>query len=180
MGGLTERKDPLGLLQAVARLRATHPEVRVAFVGDGPLAASIAPAARHLGIPAGHVIRAGALPHPQVARWVAAADVLSMVSRVEPLGVVALEALAAGRPVVATAVGGAREVVPARGPGRIVDPGNPARHAAAMAELLDHPPTPDACRGVAVGGAVEHQAARVEAVLARAAATRAAGSLRRQ
>ena len=126
LGGLTDRKNPIGLLQALARVRGVRPDARVAFVGDGPLAARGGRRARRgLGLE-GAVIRTGALPHERVADWVAACDMLAMVSRVEPLGVAALEALAGGRPVVATRVGGTREVVPDPGAGRVVDPLDPA------------------------------------------------------
>lgn len=168
VGGLTHRKDPLTLLQAVSLLRDRHPEIRLAYVGDGPLAGAVDAGARRLGME-GIVVRPGVLPHDEVSRWIAACDVLSMVSRVEPLGVVALEALASGRPVVATAVGGAREVVPADGPGRVVWPGDPEALAAALAALIDAPPRPEECRAAALAHRIDAQAARVEAVLARAA-----------
>lgn len=180
VGGLTERKDPLNLLQAVARLRATHPSARVAFVGDGPLAGAVRAGARRLGLPDDAVITPGALPHERVPDWIAAADVLSMVSRVEPLGVAALEGLACGRPVVTTTVGGAREVVPATGPGAVVPPGTPGALAAALAQKLADPPDPAACRAAAEGHGLDLQAGRVAGILAAAAADGAAGSLRRR
>lgn len=167
VGGLTTRKDPLNLLQAVARLRATHPDVTLAYVGDGPLASAVDAGAERLGL-ARAVRRPGALPHDQVADWIAACDVLSMVSRIEPLGVVALEALAGGRPVVATAIGGAHEVVPATGAGRVVLPGDPMALEAALAALIDHPPDAGDCRAAAAAHRLARQAERVEAVLHRA------------
>jgi glycosyltransferase involved in cell wall biosynthesis len=114
------------------------------------------------------VIRTGALPHDQVAGWVAACDMLALVSRVEPLGVVALEALAGGRPVVATRVGGTREVVPDPRAGRVVDPLDPAAIAAAILDLLAHPPSPEACRAAAAPNALTRQARRVADILQRA------------
>ena len=169
VGGLTDRKNPLGLLQAFAHVRAADPAARLAFVGDGPLAGAVDAGARRLGL--GHsVIRAGALPHDQVAEWVAACDLLAIVSRVEPLGVAALEALAAGRPVVATRVGGTREVVPDPRAGRVVDPADPAAIARAILALLADPPSPEDCRGAAEPHGLDRQAARVAAILERAAA----------
>lgn len=174
VGGLTERKDPIGLLQAFRRVRIGHPEAVLALVGDGPLRGVVDAAVRGWGMERA-VIRTGSLPHDRVADWMAACDVLSLVSRVEPLGIVALEALASGRPVVATAVGGAREVVPGRGPGRVVPPGDPARTAAALAELIASAPEPAACRAAAAGHSVARQAARVEAVLVGAVHARTTG-----
>jgi glycosyltransferase involved in cell wall biosynthesis len=167
VGGLTERKNPLGLLQAFARVRAERPGALLAFVGDGPLAGAVDAGARRLGLE-GAVLRPGVLPHAAVADWVAACDVLALVSRVEPLGVAALEGLAGGRPVVATRVGGAHEVVPASA-GRVVDPLDPARVAGALLELIADPPAPEACRAAAVPHGLSRQAGRVAAILERAA-----------
>lgn len=169
VGGLSDRKNPLGLLQAFARVRAARPTARLAYVGDGPLARAVDVGAARLGL-ARAVIRTGALPHDQVAEWVTACDMLALVSRVEPLGVVALEALAGGRPVVATRLGGTREVVPDPGAGRVVDPLDPAAIAAAMLDLLEHPPSPEACRRAAQPNALTRQARRVAAILERAVA----------
>ncbi len=169
VGGLTDRKNPLGLLQAFARVRASRPDARLVFVGDGALARAVDLGAERLGV-ADAVTRTGALPHDRVADWVAACDLLALVSRVEPLGVVALEALAGGRPVVATAVGGTREVVPVPRAGRIVDPRDPAAMARALLEVLDDPPPPGACRDAARPHGLDRQAARVGAILERAAA----------
>ncbi len=167
VGGLTDRKNPLGLLQAFARVRAARPGAMLAFVGDGPLAGAVDQGARRLGL-GDAVVRPGALPHDAVSDWITACDVLALVSRVEPLGVVALEALASGRPVVATRVGGTAEVVPDPAAGRVVDPLDPVAVGAAILDLLDRPPAPAACREAAAPHALVRQAARVEAVLAHA------------
>jgi glycosyltransferase involved in cell wall biosynthesis len=170
VGGLTERKNPLRLLQALARVRRARPDARLALVGDGPLAAAVDAGARRLGL-AGAVVRAGALPHDEVADWVAAADLLALVSTVEPLGIAALEALAAGRPVVGTRAGGLREVLPVPGAGRLVDPLDPGSIAAGILAVLDAPPPPEACRRAAEPHALARQAERVHGILERAAAT---------
>ncbi len=169
VGGLTQRKNPLTLLQAFARLRARRPDARLVYVGDGPLAGTVDAGVRHLLLE-GAVIRTGALPHEQVGDWVTAADVLAMVSRVEPLGVAALEGLAGGRPVVVTAVGGAKEVVPDPQAGRVVDPADPVAIADALEAVLADPPSPEACRAAAEPHALHHQADRVADILRGAAA----------
>lgn len=167
VGGLTERKNPIGLLQAFARVRAVRPDARLAFVGDGPLARAVDVGVARLGLE-NAVLRAGALPHEQVADWVAACDMLAMVSRVEPLGVAALEALAGGRPVIATRVGGTREVVPDPRAGRVVDPLDPAAIATAILAVLADPPSPETCRAAAAPNALTRQARKVAGILERA------------
>jgi len=164
VGGLTERKNPLTLLQAFARVRAAAPDARLALVGDGPLARAVDAGAASLGLGAS-LIRPGAVAHAQVVDWMAACDVLAVVSRVEPLGQVALEALASGRPVVATRVGGTAEVVPDGVAGALVDPADPGAIAAAILGLLAAPPGEAACRAAAEEHDVDRQAGRIQAIL---------------
>ena len=86
---------------------------RLAFVGDGPLRDALE--GRH------GVRVVGRVPHEQVARWVAAGDVVCQPSLVEPFGQALLEAMASERSVVATKVGGPPEFVTAEA-GVLVDP----------------------------------------------------------
>ncbi len=169
VGGLTERKNPLELVRGFARMRAAdHPDAMLAFVGDGPLARAVDEEAGRHGV-GDAVIRTGMLPNAGVVDWMTAADVVAQVSLVEPLGVAALEAMASGRPVVGTAVGGLREVVPDGRAGAIVDPRDDAAIAAALARCIDDPPSPAACREAAMAHALSHEADAVMDVLRRAA-----------
>jgi glycosyltransferase involved in cell wall biosynthesis len=102
-----------------------------AMVGDGALAASIA--TEHLSVrlmpPA---------PPTEVAAWMRAADVVVVPSRREPLGLAAVEALACGTPVVASSVGGLREVVRDGENGLLIPPEDPGALAAALGRLADN------------------------------------------
>jgi glycosyltransferase involved in cell wall biosynthesis len=170
VGGLTERKNPLRLLQAFHHVRLAHPDARLAFVGQGPLGGAILAGAERLGI-GDAVMMPGALPNTAIPDWFAACDVLALPSLVEPLGIVALEALASGRPVAVTRVGGAVEVV-GRG-GVTVDPTRPASIARGLLQLIAQPPPPITCRDAALAHTVDRQAARVIAVLQAAVSRRA-------
>jgi glycosyltransferase involved in cell wall biosynthesis len=75
---------------------------------------------------------------------VQAFDIVAVPSRVEPFGLSSLEAMAAGRPVVASRVGGIPEVVIDRQTGTLVPPGDASALAAAIAPLLKDPLTRDA------------------------------------
>jgi glycosyltransferase involved in cell wall biosynthesis len=137
--------------------RAAWPEAVVAVAGDGPLADSLAAAApdvRWLG------------RREDVADLLAAADVVVLPSRWEARSLTAQEALRAGRPLVATAVGGVPDLV---GDGAVlVPPGEPAALGAAVRRLLDDPAEAAAvaARGSAVAAGWPDEADTVEQVAA--------------
>jgi glycosyltransferase involved in cell wall biosynthesis len=129
VGRLEEPKGVGELLDAIPRVRARVPGVVFALVGSG----SLAERAKALGesLP-GAIALPGARPLKEVAQWVAACDVFTLPSWMEGTPNVVLEALASGRPVVATRVGGIPDVVPEPDAGELV----PARDPAALADAL--------------------------------------------
>ncbi|MFN8543333.1 MAG: glycosyltransferase family 4 protein [Candidatus Binatia bacterium] len=127
IGALERRKGHAVLLAAAAEAPA---RVHYAFCGAGGEAAAIAEAARPLGRRV-HVVGF----RQDIAACLAAADVVAMPSLQEGLGVAALEAMAAGRPVVASRVGGLAEVVQDGESGLLVPPGDAGALAAALARL---------------------------------------------
>lgn len=129
VGRLVPEKGLRELLDAVDALVASDPSIVLALIGEGPMRAEIE--SRIAALPAGRVHLAGAQPPREVARWMAAADVVTLPSYSEGHPNVLVEALACGRPVVATPVGGIPEVVDAAS-GLLV----PARDAAALAAGL--------------------------------------------
>jgi glycosyltransferase involved in cell wall biosynthesis len=168
VGGLNERKNPLGLMRAFAMLREGVPDARLAFVGSGPLAGAVDAQARQMGLD-DVVIRTGLVPNAAVTDWMTACDVAALVSLVEPLGVAALEAMASGRPVVGTEVGGLKEVVPDGLAGVIVDPRDDGAIAAALGRMIAAPPDPVTCRDAALVHSLDVETDRVLEVLAAAA-----------
>lgn len=129
VGRLVPEKGLRELLDAMDVLAASDPAPALALVGEGPMRAEIQ--ARVAALPPGRVHLPGAQPPREVARWMAAADVVTLPSYSEGHPNVLVEALACGRPVVATPVGGIPEVVDAAS-GLLV----PARDAAALAAGL--------------------------------------------
>ena len=168
VGGLNERKNPLGLMRAFALLREQVPDARLAFVGSGPLAGAVDSQARRMGLDE-VVIRTGLVPNSAVTDWMTACDVAALVSLVEPLGVAALEAMASGRPVVGTEVGGLKEVVPDGVAGVIVDPRDDAAIASALQRMIAAPPEAATCRDAAMAHSLDIETDRVLEVLAAAA-----------
>ncbi|WP_419730469.1 glycosyltransferase [Lichenicola sp.] len=116
VGRLVEMKGTQYLLRAFATLAARHPELRLVIIGDGELAPSLRTLAGSLGL-GERAVFLGARPHAEVlarmrqARMLVLPSVLTATGRVEGLGMVMLEAAAAGVPVVATRVGGIPEGV---------------------------------------------------------------------
>jgi len=160
VGTLTARKNVLALRDAFAALgRGT-----LVLLGEGPLRGALEGRA--------DVVLPGAVPHAEVATWIAACDVLCLPSLVEPLGQVVLEALAGGRSVVATRVGGPAELVP-QGAGVLVDPHDVRAIRDGLAAALALPTPNLAARAAAEPHDVRRQAARMEAVLEAAVRRRA-------
>lgn len=95
----------------------------------------LAARAHELGM-TGRVRFLGPLPRKELAALDALADVVAVPSLTETFGLVALEAQAAGTPVVASAVGGLLDVVQDGVGGRLVEGRDPARFADALAEIL--------------------------------------------
>lgn len=136
VGRLEEQKGVDVLLDAFARLRSRGAKARLRIVGDGSLRRSLEARAARLGLgPA--VAFAGWIPN--AAETMAFCDVVAVPSRWEGFGLVALEAMAAGKPVVASGVDGLREVVVHGETGLLVPPGNSGALAAALEEVLFDP-----------------------------------------
>jgi glycosyltransferase involved in cell wall biosynthesis len=168
VGGLTARKNPLGLLQALGHVRRQRPDVRLVLVGAGPLASAVTVGAERLGL-GGAVQLVPAVEHAEVPHWLRAADALVLPSLAEPLGQVVLESLACGRPVVATREGGPAEILPPE-VGALVDPRDPGSIADGILDVLARAPGPERCRRAAERHGLDRQAARVDVLLREAAA----------
>jgi glycosyltransferase involved in cell wall biosynthesis len=155
VGSLTERKNVVRLADAFARVGRGS----LTFVGDGPLRGRLEGRAG--------VRVVGRVPHDEVPRWLAAADVVCGPSLLEPFGQAILEALACGRNVVATRVGGPPEFVPSAA-GVLVDPLDVGELALALDAAAALPVPNPAARKAAEGHDVRRQAGQVEEILERA------------
>ena len=120
-------------LRAAAALRARRPEVRFVVVGDGELRGSLEALASDLGLD-GRITFLGW--RSDVERVYADLDLLVLSSRNEGSPIALIEAMASGRNVVATAVGGVPDVVRHGETGLLVNPDDHAALAEAMEELL--------------------------------------------
>jgi glycosyltransferase involved in cell wall biosynthesis len=135
IGRLSSEKGQADLIQAVGMLRNQQPErtVRLILVGDGPDRSRLEAIARRCGVYdwinfAGH--------QADVAPYYSLADVVVLPSWTEGSPNVLLEAMAAGLPIVATAVGGVPEIVCPSGAALLVGRQQPASLARGIAEVL--------------------------------------------
>jgi D-inositol-3-phosphate glycosyltransferase len=136
VGRLVERK---GLRDAIDALHEV-PDAELLIVGGSPGADPAATRLRE------HVERAGladrvrlvgAVPRAEMPKWYRSADLLVTAPWYEPFGLTALEAMACGVPVVATAVGGLTDTVEAGVTGDLVPPRDPGALGVALRKLLD-------------------------------------------
>lgn len=134
VGNLIALKGHDVVIRAVASL----PDVHLRVVGAGPERAALEALIAALGV-ADRVALTGALLHAEVARLLAAADVMALASAREGLANAWVEATACGTPVVATDVGGAAEVIDRVAAGRLAAR-TPEAFAAAIGALLADPP----------------------------------------
>jgi glycosyltransferase involved in cell wall biosynthesis len=141
VGRLVPEKGLRELLEATAMLSQAHPRVELALIGDGPLRDELDQSARRIaGVP---VHLPGAMDASMVARWMAASDLVTLPSYSEGHPNVLVEALASGRPVVATHVGGIPEVVDASC-GVLVAPRDVHALSVALGQVMDRGWDPDA------------------------------------
>lgn len=125
------------LLEAVHRLG--DPEVVLVLAGGGDRVAEYASQARQLGVDR-QVRFLGTVPNEELPPIYAACDIVVQPSQLfEPFGLVALEAMACGRPVIVSDLPGVRRVVQDAGGGVLVPPGDADALAAAIRSLLADP-----------------------------------------
>ena len=166
VGNLKPEKGVIDLAQAWAEVRRTRPDATLVLVGGGPLRAEL----ERLLAPHGASVRlVGPQPLATIPTWMAAADVLVLPSHVGGTPNVVLEALASGRRVVATAVGGVPDLLTSDVLGALVPPGDPASLAAGIVGSLATPYAPAAVAALGARGGWDASAGALHDVLVGAA-----------
>ena len=152
VGSLDENKNVVRLAEAFGRIGSGQ----LVMVGDGPLRTPVE------NVPGVKVV--GRVPHDEVPRWMAAADIVCQPSMVESFGQAILEAMACARTVVATRNGGPPEFVTPQA-GVLVDPLSTGAILEGLGTAAAMPSPNPAAREAAEPHGVDRQAERVEAVL---------------
>jgi glycosyltransferase involved in cell wall biosynthesis len=136
-GRCSESKGIFDLLQAALALRREIPKLRVECAGDGDLD-EVERAIASLGL-ADRVRVHGWIGPPRRDELLARAGIFVLPSHAEGLPMGVLEAMAAGCPVIASAVGGIPDVIEDGVNGLLIPAGDTQALAAAMRRLIDHP-----------------------------------------
>jgi glycosyltransferase involved in cell wall biosynthesis len=133
------RKHVADLIRAFAQVQRSLPRARLVVIGDGPEHARLRRLVQKLGLQGG-VQLLGALPDDAAVRaYYRRAAVFCLPSVQEGFGIVLLEAMAAGLPIVATTAAAVPEVVPHGQAGLLVPPSDPEALAEALIALLSAP-----------------------------------------
>jgi glycosyltransferase involved in cell wall biosynthesis len=135
-GRLEPQKGHSVLLKALPEVQQLFPNARTVFAGEGELLPQLQRQVRELGL-SGAVDFVGF--QSNMEEWFSVADITVLPSFYEGLPLVAIESLAAGTPVVATAVDGTPEIVIHERTGLTVRPGAPEELAAAISTMLADP-----------------------------------------
>jgi glycosyltransferase involved in cell wall biosynthesis len=138
VGALEGSKGVDTLLEAWPAVLQRFPDARLLVAGDGGARDRLRGTARRLGLDGG-VRFLGSLSRGEVRALLDDSSLLALPSRSEGLGRVVLEAMARGRPVVASRVGGIPEVVEDGVTGFLVPPGDPGALGQAIVRLLEDP-----------------------------------------
>ncbi|MGI4790074.1 MAG: glycosyltransferase family 4 protein [Janthinobacterium lividum] len=133
---LEREKDIASLVTAMQSVRKSIPEARCLIAGEGSQKADLKAQIESLEL-LGTVTLLGF--RSDATALMAAADVFVLPSLAEPFGLVLLEAMALGRPVIATRAGGPLEIVVEGQTGFLIPPSSPEALAAAIIRLLANP-----------------------------------------
>jgi glycosyltransferase involved in cell wall biosynthesis len=136
VGRLTPVKGQEVLIRAASELIRHGEKIFLVLLGDGELRQDLEQLTIHLGI-AEHVRFLGW--RPDVARVMAACDIFCLPSRNEGMGKVLVEAMAMGKPIIASSIGGIPDIVRSGENGILVPVGDAAAWAEAIARLCRDP-----------------------------------------
>lgn len=135
VGMLSRRKGQDVLIKAVPKILKVQPQAEFVIVGGGPQRMRLTALSRQLGVKK-HVTFAGPVTDEQLKEYYSRADIVVLTSIEEFFGLVLLEGMAMGKPVVATNVMGPRNIIKDGENGILVDPRNPEQLADAIINLL--------------------------------------------
>lgn len=136
IGRIAREKGVDTIVESIPIVKKQQPGIEFRIVGDGPLRETLALRCRELGYRPEDIFIG---PHRTVNELLFLTDIAVSPSRSESFSIFALEAMRAGKPIIAGRVGGLPEVVTDHKTGRLIAPGNPEELAQTIVELaVDH------------------------------------------
>jgi len=150
VGRLVHQKGHKYLLEAMVRIKARFPGSMLLIVGDGPLKGELTAYARDRGLGKDVIFAGSRMDIPDL---LSAMDIFVFPSFREGLGNALLEAMAAGKPIIATDVAPMREIINSEEVGILVPPKDSDALASAIEVLMS-----DRVRAEALGGAARRRA----------------------
>jgi teichuronic acid biosynthesis glycosyltransferase TuaC len=135
VGNLAPEKGQMLIIEALREIA----DVALVLVGSGAASAHLQAAVRECGV-ADRVHFVGRVPQSELPAYFSAADVSVLASAREGWPNVLLESMACGTPVIATDVGGVREIITSPDAGAVVSDRSPMPLASAISKILDTPP----------------------------------------
>ncbi len=124
VGNLVEIKGHKYLVEAISEVVKHRKDILCIIIGSGELKNELQKQIKKIGLE-NYIILAGGRPHNEIPIWMNACDVFVLPSLRESFGVVQIEAMACGKPVVATKNGGSEEIIVNENIGYLIEPGNP-------------------------------------------------------
>lgn len=140
VGRMTKEKGLEYLIKAMKITVTRYPNSKLTLVGDGPLKKKLGGIIKELSLN-DNIIFTGFVKNEEVFKYLKNADIFVLPSLSEGLPIVALEAMAAGKTVIASDVGGTSEVVKDGITGFLVEPKNPEMLAEKIHYIIKHPQT---------------------------------------
>jgi len=136
VGNLEKVKGHKYLIEAMSEIEKLRKDVLCLIVGGGQLERKLEKQIRSAGLQ-DYVKLVGGKPHDEIPIWMNACDVFVLPSLRESFGVVQIEAMACGKPVVATYNGGSEEIIILEDYGLLCEPANPDELAEKIMIILD-------------------------------------------
>ena len=136
VGNLVEIKGHKYLIEAMQKVVKHRKDVLCIIVGGGNLKGKLERQIRNAGL-GDHVKLVGGRPHDEILIWMNACDLFVLPSLRESFGVVQIEAMVCGRPIVATYNGGSEEIITSDDYGLLCEPANPGELAEKILIALD-------------------------------------------
>ncbi|MEM2604119.1 MAG: glycosyltransferase, partial [Candidatus Korarchaeum sp.] len=160
LGALVPRKGFQYLIRAMPNVLREHHDVLCFIGGIGPYGKELRRIVRKLGLES-KVKLLGFIPEDELSLWMNSCDVFVLPSLSESFGVVQIEAMACGKPVVATKNGGSEEIIVSEDYGLLCEPGDPDGLAERIAIALSRGWDPDTIRSYALSFSWENVVKRV-------------------